>query len=208
MKYKIIFIFIIISNNLFSQCLCGAIKFSLILPVLKFEKDSSNYSIKTVTGAYYYDEIKNWKKIEKIKFKGDTLNFDFLTGSGIPILKFIIRNDNTKEEMNITITKIYYDTPYFIDLTIFSKGYYFFDWDKIGQCLKEKPTQEIIECEEIKFYQTQLKLNIGKSVDYITPWQIKPYSLKYFETDTEYVQYAYDLDNSPHNASKKQLSKY
>jgi hypothetical protein len=180
----VIFILTITNSNLFSQCLCSEIKFSLTLPELEFKDSCTNYSIYSIkitpSSATDCDTlIRNWEKIERWHLQGDTLNLIFRTGGGIHILKFIVRNDNTKEEMGVTCTSIAYDTPYFINLTTFSKGNYLFDWVKISKCLREKPPQEIIECERMKFYQTQLK-NISRSGNYITPWQIKPYSLIYF----------------------------
>ena len=193
MKHKIIIIFFILflqSSNLFSQCFCGDITLCLILPDLKLEDDSSNYSVKTITEVHYLNNIKNWEKIKKggirrgnlLNLERDTVYFQFLTEGGIDTLKFIIRNDNTNEEMNITVTHMGHDIPYFIDLTIFSKGNYLFDWYKIDKCLPKNLTEEIIECEGMKFYQTQLKgIGRGKFNNYITPWQIKSYSLEYFE---------------------------
>jgi hypothetical protein len=133
-----------------------------------------------------YIEITDWKKIKRTRMhfqdgiQGYTLNWQFRTGPGIPLLKFIIRNDNTKEEMRITVKHMHYDIPYFIDLTTFSKGDYFFDWHEIEKYLSKNPTEELIEYEGMKFYQTR-RDSVGKGINYITRWQIKPYSLKYFE---------------------------
>ena len=60
-----------------------------------------------------------------------------MTGGGIDKLTFSIRNNKTNAEMIITIINMTYDNPYFIDLTRFSSGHYFFDWRKIDKCQKE-----------------------------------------------------------------------
>jgi len=177
-KLILIFAFAITSSNLFSQCFCSEIKFQLILPDLKLKK---NYSIKTIV-APNFTKIENWRNIKKVEIKGDTLNFQFMTGGGIDTLIFAIRNNKTNAEMIITIINMTYDNPYFINLIRFSSGHYFFDWQKIDKCQKENLTNELIDCDGMKFYQLQLKT----AKEFSLPGsfvhnKIKPYNLKYFE---------------------------
>jgi hypothetical protein len=177
----IIVVFAITSGNLFSQCLCSEIKFQLILSDLKFKKNSSNYSTKIITAPDFL-KMEKWKKIKKMEINGDTLNFQFRTQGGIDTLTFTIINNKTNDEMIITVINMTYDNPYFIDLTTFSSGHYFFDWQKINKCQKEKPTIEFINCDGMKFYQLQLKTE--KEISLLGNFvhnKIKPYDLKQFE---------------------------
>ena len=166
--------------NLYSQCMCGKIKFRLILTDLEFKNDETNYLIKTIVAPNFLSDEKG-KKFKKSEISGDTVNFQFSTHGGIDTLTFSIKNLTTKTEMLITVLNMTYDNPYFIDLTIFSSGHFFFDWRKIDKCQKENLTTELIECDGIKFYQLQLvnKKDINWNVGFVHN-KIRPFDIYLF----------------------------
>lgn len=169
----------IIISNMFSQCLCSEVKFRLILSNLEYRKDVSNYSIKTIAAPDFI-KIDTWRNFNKTEIKGDTLNLEFKTGGGIDTLIFIIRDNKTNGKMIITVVNMTYDNPYFIDLTTFSCGDYFFDWQKINKCQEENKTIKFIECEEMKFYQLQMETEKEYTLPFVHN-RIRPYTLKFFE---------------------------
>lgn len=137
-------------------CPCNDIQFQLILPNVKLKKDSANYAIKMIGDYFNRANVGGrWRNFEKAEIKKNVLRFALDTKSGVDTLKFVIRNDRTNAEMIITVTNIIFDTAYFIDLTKFSPGHYFIDWQKIDTCQRENPCTELIDCDGMKFYQVQ-----------------------------------------------------
>lgn len=133
------------------------LQFQLILSNLKFKKDCSNYSIKTIVAPYHPQTagIWKWRNFKPAEIKGDTLSLGFDTRFGIDTLIFAIRNNKTNAKMTITVLNFSYNEIYFIDLTKFSPGHYFIDWRKIDKCQRENPCTELIDCDGMKFYQAQ-----------------------------------------------------
>lgn len=180
---KIITILIVLvatNVSLFSQCLCAFVKFTIVLEDLYFTSDSSNYSIET-TIMYPGNPSEYSRRItKKSHLEKDTLFFQFPTGGGINTLQFLIKNHTAETEMVITVLNMRYDNPYFIDLGRFTQGSYLFDWRKINQCQGQNPLDNIVDCENMKFYQLQLKDDAGSSFNHN---KIKPFCLEYFKIE-------------------------
>lgn len=175
--YRKLFLLIIIllSSISYSQCLCSEIKFKLQL-----KDDVSHYSIK-VDYAPEFILIKNWRKFNEYEVKGRTVNFQYETQGGVDSLVFVLKNNETNENMKVTVLNMTYDNPYFIDMTTFTMGDYLFDWKKINECQRKFPTKILIKCKKIKFYQLQLRsIKELKDNNFVIN-KIKPLKLKYFK---------------------------
>lgn len=182
MKYLNILsiLLILINSSLFSQCLCGKLELRIQLKNLEIIDDLSNHSIKIVNSQKFYG-TEYYYKISSMNLMKDTLIYFFPTENGIDTMIVMIINDDTKEKMAISFLNMTYDNPYFIDLGIFHPGNYVFDWEKIDKCQTNNPSHTIIECDDMKFFQLQLKDG------YFNHNRIKPYNLEYFKKNK--IQY-------------------
>jgi hypothetical protein len=168
-------ILILTSLNVDSQCMCGKMKFTLVLTGLEINNNEANYSIKTLKQSFC--ETNNERTFTKEDLIGDTVNFHFQTHGGIDTLQFVIKNLTNHEEMKVTVTHLRYDNPYFIELTIFTVGHFIFDWPTIDKCQKENLSANLVECAGKKFYQLQLKTDKEYSVHN----KIKPVDIRDFK---------------------------
>lgn len=172
-----VFLFLLANSFIYSQCLCGDMKFKL-----NFDDDASSYSIKT-TKAPNFALIENWRNFNEQESNGKSVNFQFNTKGGIDSLLFVVRNNKTNKIMKVNVLNLGPDHEYLIDLTDFTEGHFLFDWKKINLCQRKFRTTELVECENIKFYQLQIitEEELKETSNLYIRNKIKPFSLEYFK---------------------------
>ena len=152
----------------------------MVLTDLKILNSEANYSIIASGNSRYINSDKE-VQFKKSDLKGDTVNFQFNTGPGIDTLTFTVTNITSKAKMIVTVTHLHYDNHYFIDLTTFKPGQFFFDWDKIDECQSNNFDQKLIQCEGKMLYQLKLKARPGD----LGSNEIRPLDIKQFGISQE-----------------------
>lgn len=143
---------------------------------LHYNQDTSNYSLQVIRNDKVPAESARHfqtRILLKEDFRSDTLNVRFSTGGGIDTLVFVLRNNDSGEEVTISALSLSYDTPYYIIIPAFVAGSYLFDWDLLTDCNREQLKKKKVKCNGKQY--ALLRDNKG-----VMPWSVVPSDLSHF----------------------------
>ncbi len=167
----------------FSQDCNASIGFGLNITNYNIVNDTVNYSVKIEKTKGYIE--KAWEKgipISHLNMGMDTIGFWFRTGCGMDTLTFVIKKNDTKEEMIVSVLQIKSDIDYSINLDEFIPGTYCLSWTEIESCVKRLNETKKNECSSIKF-RPVLKgtmYNDHNDPEWFYPFQIEVLDIKSF----------------------------